>query len=131
MTIESFQEIVDFIMENRGDSSFINMSQDDIRDTVITALNTDTCIIHRGIDKEIDGCLFWEIHKYIPLKIEISQCISKGRWILIDMLREFCCLMPCIFICFAKRKKMSKTINYNNPRRLLRLMERQEIYGKS
>jgi hypothetical protein len=129
MTIESFQEIVDFIRENRGDSSFINMSIEDINDIVIMALNTDTCIIHRGKDKEIDGCFFWDIKKYIPLKIEITQCISKGRWILIDMLREFGCLVPINFLLYAKRKKMSKTINYNNPRRLLRLIERQ-CYGK-
>lgn len=129
MSIESFDEIVDFIMENRGKSSFITMSMDDVRDTVIMSLNMDTCIIHRNKQENIDGVLFWDIHKYIPMKIEITQCIAKGKYILIEMLRELGCLVPISFSCFAKRKNMSKTVNYKNPRRILKLMERLQ-YGK-
>lgn len=123
MSIQEFDEIIDFILENRGDSSFILQTQDDIRDYIIMALNTDTCIIHKDISGNVDGILCWEITKYIPLSVELTECISKGGNILTDMLLEFKNIMPTNFRCFAKRKKASQTIEYKNHWRILRLFQ--------
>lgn len=108
---EKFKEIVDFITENRGEWCFRKQNEEDIKEYVLSALCTDMLIIHRNRDGNINGIMTWEVIKYIPLSIEVTECIAKGKGVLLHMLQEFKSLLPISFNCFAQRgnKKVQYT----------------------
>jgi hypothetical protein len=130
MTWEKFTSLTEFILENRGNSAFMLMTADDIKDYIVMALNQETIVLHLDKAGNFDGILCWNIKDYFPLTIEVTQAIAKGKNVLIEMFIDFTERMPASFRCMAKRKKASKTINYINPKRLLRLLQRISYYGR-
>ena len=114
--------LLEYILANRGDTGFFDKSVDDIKMLLIYHTNNDTIVTHFN-GKDIDGVLLWNIEKYIPLTVNIVECISTGRTSLVDMLTDFVKDMPPNFICIAKRNRASKDIQYKNPRRILKLLK--------
>lgn len=115
--------LVEYIIANRGDSSFIDKTPEEIASLLLFHLNNDTIVTHRTEHFEIDGVLLWHIQKYIPLTVNIVECISTGKSSMSDMFNEFVRNMPSTFICFGYRKKHKKILDYKNPRRLIKLLE--------
>lgn len=116
--------LLEYIIANRGDTGFFDKSVDDIKMLLIYHTNNDTIITHVNHEYfKIDGVLLWNIEKYIPLTVNIVECISTGKTSLVDMLTDFVKDMPPNFICIAKRNRASKDIQYKNPRRILKLLK--------
>ena len=116
--------LVEYILANRGDTSFIGQDKDAIFKLLIFHLNNDTVVTHKNEQDEIDGVLLWHIQKFIPLTVYIVECISTGKKALPEMLSSFVKDMPPNFICHATRNKGAKSIQYKNPHRILKLIEK-------
>jgi len=120
--------LVDFILANRGDTGFLNKSMGDIMTLIILHSSNDTIVTHHDDDGNIDGIMLWNVEKFFPLTVCITECVSTGKTSLVEMLGNFGLAMPSDFVCIAKRNKATKDIQYKNPRRILKLLEN---YGRS
>ena len=120
--------LVDYILANRGDTGFLNKDESAIKMLIIIHSSNDTIVTHQDEDENYDGIMLWNVEKYFPLTVCITECVSTGKRSLVEMLGNFGLAMPTNFVCIAKRNKATKDIQYKNPRRILKLLEN---YGRS
>jgi hypothetical protein len=120
--------LVDFILSKRGDTGFLNKDDIDIKMLIILHSSFNTILTHQDEDGNFDGIMLWNVEKYFPLTVCITECVSTGKRSLVEMLHNFGLAMPPDFVCIAKRNKATKDIQYKNPRRILKLLEN---YGRS
>jgi hypothetical protein len=119
-----FEKLENFVEHNRKGNVFRGQ---DVKDELVGYLLNATCIYTEEND-EITGILCYEFTEYFPLTITICEilCIKPGT--MVELLEQLSQVTPPNFKLLASRKLSTKTVEYKNPRRLLKLI--QYLYGK-
>jgi hypothetical protein len=123
MTPKLFEDIVEFAFKNKGDTAFMNQSLKDIRENIVEAAMEDRLEFFM-VGNEVHGVCIWNVTKFIPMEIHINELVAIHKQSMGYMLKHICAKMPPIFRCFAYRNKGLKKLEYKNPRRIVRLIER-------
>ena len=119
-----FEKLEKFIDENRGNNVFRGQ---DIKKELVCYLLNDTCIYIEN-DNEIVGILCYEYTEYFPLTITIREILTTNNGVMVKLLEQMAkhISTPNVIV-LASRKLSTKIVEYKNPRRLLKLIQR--LYG--
>lgn len=124
MDNSQFNRVVAFIKKYGGSTTF---RSGNVAGELTTYLLDDSCIIEESDDK-ILGILCYEILEFFPLQVEITELISPEYGVMVILLEKLGEKMPKSFRLFANRNL--KTIEYKNPRRILKLIQHLTVTNK-
>lgn len=131
MSPKLFEDITKFVLDNKGDSAFIYQNDVDIRENLLEHAMESKLEYALDEQENLSGVCLWKIKEFIPMEIEIEECISLHPHAIVSMLRCISDMMPPLFSCTALRHKASVLVEYKNPRRILRLIERLSYGSRS
>lgn len=118
-----FNKLAQFVREYGQGKAF---RSGDIEGELTCYLASDNCLWLTDDDNpyEVTAVLCYEITEYFPLTVTICELVCSKDGAMAKILEELGDRLPPSFKLQASRKFSTKTVDYKNPRRILKLIQR-------